>query len=341
MGQLTPSILVTVEDNMRVIQHDEYARLSSELWWSRFMTVMPTQSKRELVHFLLSTAKIQDLGLKGGEQKFHDMVSTYMEFVPRFAGDGFKMPRSEFEDLDGTGFNFANQWSRDISRYMAYWPQELLTQLIIAGETGKSYDNVAFFSGSHPYNPYNVPAGTYKNIFTGLASGSYPGAVPIDSSVTLDTALTNLSLAIAYIRTLKMPNGTTPRKLKVSGILAPPQLEQRVQQLTSAEYIAFAASSGGGSADIRGLKRIQQLGDPIIVDEFGDDPTSYYLAIEDPVTSDAGAFVYVDREPFRINYYGVLDDVQLDRINELEWHAKGRNKAGYGHPYKFFKCKKT
>jgi len=57
-----------------------------------------------------------------------------------------------------------------------------------------------------------------------------------------------------------------------------------------------------------------------------------------------GAFVYVDREAFRITYYtgqggGNGVDAILDRADELEWHCKGRNVAGYGHPYTFFKIK--
>ena len=67
---------------------------------------------------------------------------------------------------------------------------------------------------------------------TSSSSGLYPGAVPIDDSVTFDVAMANVQKVIAYIASIKAPNGVTPRFLKIRGLLLPPSLTARGQQIS-------------------------------------------------------------------------------------------------------------
>lgn len=356
MPALTPSFLMDFESKMKRISENEYARLSENLWWSRFMKVRPSSSRRELVAWLLSTAKIEDLGKKGGNIPFEDLVSTYTEFENRSAGAGLKLTRQQIEDTDGDGLQLAAEWSGQISAYMAYWPQKKLVELIKNGHSGtyKSYDAVNFFSKLHPY----IPGGeaTFANLITGAAPGStdpvnaaYPtSGAPIDDSITLDVALVNLSKVIAYIKSIRMPNLEDPRFLRPVALIAGPRMQQRLVQLTNAKFIAQVAGSGAGSADVAALVASLGFTQPVIADELSgfESDTTYFVAAEQITASQLGAFVYVDREPFSVKYYtgqggGNGVDAILDRADELEWHAKGRNVAGYGHPYLFFKVKAT
>jgi hypothetical protein len=209
---------------------------------------------------------------------------------------------------------------------------------------------------------------TFANDFTGAASGVYPGALPIDDAVhggydgTVNMALINLSKAIAYVRGgIKMPNGEDPRYLKPSVILAPPRMTARVQQLTNARTIAQVAGTGaGGSGDVEALIKNWGLASPIEVLELAagqqytmDDgtvvtgsDTTWYLACEEINSSQLGALVYVDREPFSINYYSGFGgasafDSMLGRQREFEWLCQGRNVTGYGHPYMLFRFQAT
>lgn len=350
MPALTPSFLFDFESNMQAITEDEYSRFAANLWWSRYMRPRPSGSRREIVAWLLSTAKIEDLGKLGGNLPFEDLVAAYTEFENRDAGAGLRLKRNQIEDLDGNGLELAGKWSSDIGAYMAYWPQKKLVELIKNGHVAgnNSYDGKTFFAADHPLNPFNVGLGTYQNVFTGAASGAYPGALPIDDSVDLDVALVNLSKAIAYIKSIRMPNGEDPRFLRPVGILAPPRMQQRVVQLTNAKFIAQMAGGGtaGGSADVEAL--IASLGfvQPTIADELAgfESDTTWFLACEEMSSTSLGGFVYIDREPFAIKYYTGQDggtgvDAILDRARELEWHCHGRNVGGYGHPYSFFKAK--
>ncbi len=350
MPALTPQFLFDFESNMQAITENEYARFSANLWWSKFMKSRPTGSRKEVVAWLLSTARIEDLGKMGGNMPFEDLVATYTEFETRYAGAGLRLRRAQVEDNDGNGLELAGKWSGDIGAYMAYWPQKKLVELIKNGHAGdyKSYDGKNFFASDHPVNPFNSSAGTFQNIFTGASSGSYPGACPIDASVTTDVALANLAKIVAYIKSIKMPNGEDPRFLRPVGLITPPALQTRGVQLTNAKIIAQAAATGGGGADVEAI--ITSLGfvQPITADEFAgfESDTTFFVACEELTSSQLGGFVYVDREPFNIKYYtggggGSPDGVDafLERAKELEYDCSGRNVAGYGHPYTFFKCK--
>lgn len=354
MGALTREFLVDFETNLRFIVENSYAGLASNLWWSRYMKRRPTGSRREIVSWLLSTAQIREINKAGGEMIFEDLVTAYAEYEMKAAAAGLKMERFKLEDLDGGGVDIASKWATDIGAYMAYWPQKKLAELIKNGETDKSYDGVSFFNAAHPVNPGDTSLGTYQNIFTGAASGAYPGALPIDDSVPLETAFVNLAKAIAYVRSIKMPNGEDPRFLRPVGILAPPRMEQRIAQLLNAKFIAQAAAGGSGasgSGDVEAVIKTFSAVTPQVADElgagFGGSDTTWYLACEEiGGGQNLGSFLYLDREPFKITYYtgqggGNGVDAVLDRADELEWHCKGRNVAGYGHPFMFFKCKPT
>lgn len=349
MGALTPSFLYDFETNIQTIAESEYERLSGSLWWSRFMKTRPSSSRREVIAWLLSTAQIESRG-KGGNMPFEDLISKYTEYENLDAGAGLRMRKQQLEDNDGNGLDIAGQWARDIGAYMAYWPQKQLVSLLKNGAVSgnNSYDGVTFFNNAHLYR--DDSASTYANVFTGAAASTpstdlndagYPGAIVLDESVSTDAALVNLSKAIAYIKSIRMPNLVDPRFLRPVALMGGPRMQNRVVQLTSAKFLAQAATSGGGSGDVEAVVQAMGFTTPVIADELAgfESDTTCFLACEQLTSSQLGAFVYVEREPFKIDMYGMLDDVELGRAQELEWHCTGRNVAGYGHPFLFFKLK--
>jgi phage major head subunit gpT-like protein len=331
---------------MSVVTENEYQRLSQGVWWPTVTKVRPTGAGKEILSWLLSTAKIHDLG-KGGNLIFEDLVSETTEIEPRFAGDGLKLTRAQFEDTDGQGLDLAAAWSGQIGAQMAYWPQELATALLMNGEDitkVRAYDKKAFFAVDHPINPYR-PGLTFANLFAGAGGGTapnvYPGKLPIDESVTVDVALQNLQKLVAYVASIKMPNGTQPRRLRLKYLIVPPALLFRATQLTQAKFIAQASTGGAAVADVEALIVALGFALPIQADElagFENDKT-YFAVCEQITETEIGGLIYVDREPFRINYYGPQTDAILNRADDLEWHCKGRNAMAAGHPYLIFKAK--
>lgn len=344
MPTITPSFLFDLESNMRVITSQEYERLTSKLWWNRVCKLgPPSGAKKERVSWLLDTARIQRTG-KGGNVEFEDIVATTTEIEHTNAAAGLKIKKEQFEDVDGNGIDYASHWSRQMGAYAAYWPQKMLSQQILAN--GNTYDGVTFFNQSHPVNPFNPAAGTFSNIFTGASAGIYPGALPIDTSVSVDQAVANIAKAIAYVASIKMPNGEDPRFLRLADIIVPPALVARAQQITNAKFIAqLAAAGAAGSGDVEAVIRNFGLGNPIEATElgsaFGGSDTTYYLAMEEITTNQLGAFSYIQREPFSVLYYGPQNDAQLARIREYQWLTEGRNSILNGHPYLLFKVQAT
>jgi len=356
MGAVVPSFVFDFESGMQVITETEFARFnaSDNRWWDKVAKVRTTGKKQEIIAWLLSTAQIRSQGL-GGNMHFADMSAIDTTYVVGNAGEGLELTRDQMEDNDGNGFDFAAEWSATMGAYMAYWPQKQTASLIINGTTASSlaYDAIPYFSpiGSpHPVNPLKTSVGSFANQFTGAASGTYPGALPIDESVTIDVALKNLQLAVAYIGSIKMPNGVDPRFLKPRRMLVAPRLVSRAQILVNAKVLPLPATGGAGAADVESVMRNWGFLEPLEVQEFGGistaQDTTWYLACEQLTSTQLGGLVYVDREPFKITYYtgqggGTGMDAILDRARTLEWHCQGRNVGGYGHPYALFMCSPT
>jgi hypothetical protein len=343
MSAITPAFLIDLETNMKLISAQEYQRLASNLWWTQIAKTTTSGAKKERVSWLLDTARIQATGKGGGNIEFEDIVSQTQEYEHENAAAGLKIKKEQLEDLDGNGVEIASHWSRQIGAYASYWPQKQLAKAIIANPV--TYDTKRFFAVDHPVNPFNLSAGTYANLFTGSASGIYPGALKIDDSVTVDVALGNLAKIIAYTASLRMPNGEDPRFLVLDKLFIPPRLAARAQQLTNAKFIAQIAGSGAASADVEAVIRNFGLGQPIVCPElqaaFGGSDTDFYVGMSELTTNPHGAFLYSNREPFSVLYYGPQNDAQLARIREFQWMTEGRNTIMPGHPYLLFKVQGT
>lgn len=351
---VTPQFVSDLESEMKVLAEREYLDIAADLWWTKITKTGTMTSRRVLISWFMSTAGLDDMGVDGGNMKFDELAANYTEFEARFAGRGLKVKKSQFEDTDGGGINACTEWQAEMAGLSALYPQTKIAKLIVDGENAanKSYDNVPYFSNAHPLNPFRAGAGTYANIFTGAAASTpttdvndaiYPGACPIDESVTLDVALANLGKVMAYIRQIRMANGETYRGLRPMQLQGGPRLQQRLIQLTNAKTIAQAAAAGGGSADVEAIIKSYQFVEPVISDELGalDNGLSWCVGCKQMSNSQLGAFVGRVREPFATRYYGTIDDAVLGRMNELEWQHEGRSVYGYGHPYLFFKVKST
>lgn len=344
MGALTPAFMFDLESNMRQITSNEFERLKEETWWQQVAKRMDSQSKKERLTWLLDTAQIRrpNNATGGGQAVFEDLVGLSTEYENENAHAGLRLKKEQLEDLDGNGVQLATHWSRGIAAKAVYWPQQVISDAIKANPV--TYDGVAFFHGSHPVNPYDVGAGTYANLFTGSASGAYPGALPISGN-TVEVAFANLAKAVAYMGALKMPDGKTPRKLRIKGLLVPPALMARAVQLCSAETLVQSAASGALTGDVRGVLKYMAMGLPIMAEElgaaFGGSDTSYYFIVEDITSNELGAFTYVERESFNVIYHGPMTDAELAKHRFFEWLLEGRNVVGAGHPYLLFRADAT
>lgn len=341
---LNPAVVRELESRISAIISNDYARLSQNSWWQHVAKPKTTQTKKEIFAWLIATAVIRDQGPSGGNTHFDNLLSHFTEAETRHAGSGLRLTRDQLTDVfngepGGEAFELAKSWSKDIAAYMAYWPQKKTAHFLKNGHTASEYtgyDGKAFFATDHPVNPQNDGMGAYKNLLTG------GDAAPIDTGVPMDTAATNLAKVWAHVKSLVMPNGEgDPRYLTPKALIVPPKLFPRAKQLTSAEFIAMAASSGGGSADFRAFLQALGFAQPICADELSgfESETSYFVVCEQASNDELGAAFFLVREAFRLAMYGDMTEAALARLEALEWILKGRNSLCPGHPFLLFKVK--
>lgn len=347
MPLVTVDFLMDFESNMQTLVEDEYARFQDprNTWWDLIARVRPSMTKRELLAWILSTAQLEDQG-QGGNFRFRDPVMLDTEFTNKTAGAGLRIKRQQFEDIDqngidgGEGINAGSAWSRDMGAQFGYWPQLKIAELLKNGESGNAYDGLPFFHAAHYVNGRDTRNGTFANLLVG-------SGYRIDAGVTDAAAAKNLAAVYKAIRSIKMPNGQQVRMLRPAGLLCGPALFPHAARLLDAKtFAADAPGGGGGGADYTGYVSRMGYGKvteaPELVEAEYD--TSYFVVVEQIGSSELGGMVFVDREPFSIRYYtgrggGTGVDAILDRLDLLEWHASGRNVAGYGHPYLLIKVK--
>jgi len=330
---VTPSFVFDLESRMRVITSNSYSELLKNLWWTKVTKTVDSKTAREIMIWLLDTATIEYT--EDGNITFEELSHQRAEFRAQYASKGLKVRKSKFQDLDGNGIQLATEWSRQIGTYAAYFPQKHIAAGLKLGTSALGYDGVPFFATNHPLDPFNAVAGNYSNLLT--------TGIKLDDRHSLDTAFTSLNVVKKGVAAVKMPNGEDPRNLVPNFFLAPTAMVQRLRLLTQSKFIGL----GGGSTDVDGV--VSDMGfkggvveAPELGTAYGGSDTDCYLVCSEVGSPDLDAMVWIDREPFTIQYYsgdggGTGMDAALNRARELEWHIQGRNVASYGHPFKIFK----
>lgn len=314
----TAKHVISFEDRLRSITNDDYQGALRRVWWPLLMGQRTSTGKRELIEWLLTTAKIVDL--PQGEMHFEDLVTQTHEAtnVPR--GTGLKIDRDKWNDDDA---KFAAQWASQAGAEMALSPQYLGIDLILGGETQKSYDGQNYFDEDHPVNPFDDSKGTYRNLITDVAQID-PTLPSTDPVLTED----NFALGVSHIKTFVMPNGRN-RELEPFLLGVPPQLEKKARTVTGAKYIS-------ATDNVLSDYHIE----PLVMNQFSVEPQNWYLFCR--MGGELGLpFVWQVREDYGLSSYDGVTDAELSRMNELEWHVRGRNVAFYGHPFLAVKFKVT
>ena len=333
--QITPQWISSFETGLRELISATAQRSAQNLIWDKYMDVQTSQTLRELYFFLIEAATIRKEG-QGGNKRYDDMAASYIEIINENSGDGLRLSKNEIEDnvmanIQGmTALRFAESWARQMGYSSTRWPQDQMFDLLGNGEAGIGYDGVAFFSGSHPVDPTKSGVPTFANLLTGAGSGAFPGACPIDASVNLDVATTNFAKAVAYIQSLKAPNGK-PRNLRVTRALAGHGLKKRMHEILDTKYLTL-----NGIENVVSRYQIE----PDIAAEIAADQFHYYLACE-VIPGEGGPLIYQNREGYVLTSYALETLAELQRRKDYEWSYDGRNAAAYGRPELIFKVKAT
>lgn len=324
----TPQFIISLDTDLQVIVENNWQRVLPNLVWDRVMKVVPpADAFSRVMAWMLTTAKLYPEG-RGGNTRFDDMVTATHTIQNESAGAGLRLTRPELEDNQlasnpqVASLDWARQWAEQIGNAAAFYPEQQLFTLIKGGLVSGSYDGVPFFSAAHPLNP-NGGGGTYSNIITGVSIST---GLDVDPIKDLYLAQVNFAKALAGVTSQKFLGGI-PRYLRPTTMFVPTALQYRAEQLTRASTLTQGDNVLVG-------RNIEVVVNPLLDDE----PTVYYLGVADMLSVDLAPFLWWEREPFALRSYSLMDEAELSRRDEFEWHMKGRNAAAYGHPYLFYRC---
>ncbi len=304
--QILAANFITLEDRFVKLFNDDHMIAAANAWWDQLMTEKAGEGKKSVYQFLLSTAQVVDLD--EGQYEYGNLITQAFECTNRNRGvTGLKLTRNQIEDDD---FSFASDWAAQAGSATALDAQYLAIELLANAEAQGSYDGVPYFSASHPVHPNNAAQGVYSNLIT---------ANPL--------TLTNFGVAMARMKSFKMPNGTV-RNLRPSLLVAGPAKEREALEITDA---AFISATSNVIATANGVK-------PLIIPDITDD-SWYLVAQSQQAGSGLNPFIYQTRESFKMTSYSGATDAELCRSDKFEWIVRGRSAACYGHPYQMIKNK--
>lgn len=145
-----------------------------------------------------------------------------------------------------------------------------------AGPTG--YDNVAFFSTSHPADPSGAVSGTVSNWYDSTHTGS----------VALDLTPTNVATIRAAMLKQTGPDGL-PLGIVGDTLLVPPELEIKARQAANALF--YPTSIGGAAGPV---SNVFAGAYDVVVNPYLTDTTSWYM-----LSTKGGImpFIWSDRMP--------------------------------------------
>jgi len=335
---ISPDVVRRIEDNIEYLISTGWQRRQAAQWWKRVVKTRSQATKREVLQWMLETARIEPMG-NGGNQSLDDLVEvTHESIVERF-GKALKLGVDEIED--GAALDRAGQWARQVGGYAGEWPQIQTTSMLKKGKLSDklAYDSLTFWHASHLVNPYDASDGTYANIHYDM---------PFSAA--------NLATAFKTVAQIKGPDGLY-RKLKPS-IIACGEIERlAVTQALTAEFFADPVAGGAVAAAQNVIKTSYGFQAPIIDADFDETGDAYYNnstgAYQGATTASGtiatrgvwylfcelveddtlGGIVFNEAKPFTLNSYSYLDDAALAHADEFEWAFKGRNGCMYGHPF--------
>ena len=238
-----------------------------------------------------------------GERVYQDFGRYAYELANRTFIDDVEVSLDDFEDEQYGGYITLFE---QLGQQASQWQEDLLIDALKAGETEKSYDDVAFFSATHKLEP-KVASTAYSNLFTG-------------------TALTEANFDAVYtsMETVATRDGRFTGFGKDVVLVVPPQLE------TTGKKIVQASQNAQGATNVlAGKARVLKIQD------LGTAPTEWYLADVGNVLKPL--LFQMRKAPRLLAPRGTEDYITAKRV--LRWHGEARGAAGYCAPWLMAKAK--
>lgn len=220
-----------------------------------------------------------------------------------------------FEEIEDDNIGSFQHLVEDMGVQTALWPDDLVFEALLAGETDLAFDGKAFFANDHALKS----GSTIDNLFA-------------------STALTKDNVA-AVIAAMQSYVGEDGRSLRVRPtILAvPPALEDTGRQILIGSTIAevFGSNTAAAAADNTMRGRLTLKVYPELAAAAGGSDTSWYVM---DTSRPAKPLVFVERSAPKATFKNAESDDNVFWDDEINFGVRARGAAGYGPFWLAAKC---
>lgn len=219
------------------------------------------------------------------------------------------------EEIEDDNIGAYNALVMDAGEQTALWPDDLVFEALLAGQTELAFDGKAFFANDHA-----------------LKSGS-----SIDNLFT-STSLTKANVA-AVIEAMMSYVGEDGRSLRVRPnlLVVPPALQEEGLAIVGADILAQVFGSNTAAAgETNTMKgRLTLKVYPELAASAGGSDTSWYLM---DTTRSVKPLVFVERSAPKLTFKNSDQDDNVFWDDEVVFGVRARGAAGYGPFWLAAKC---
>lgn len=211
------------------------------------------------------------------------------------------------EEIEDDNIGAYNHLVMDMGEQTALWPDDLVFEALLAGESGLAFDGKAFFANDHA-----------------LKSGS-----TIDN-LQASTALTKSNLA-ALIELMMGWVGEDGRSLRVRPnlLVVPPALQEEALAIINSDILAQVFGSNTAAAGetntMKGRLTVKVY--PELGASAGGSDTAYYLM---DTTRSIKPLIFMERSAPKMTFKNSSDDDNVFWDDEVVFGVRARGAAGYG-----------
>lgn len=307
--QITPASLDAIFYTINTIFQGAYKR--TEPWFSKLAMQVPSSGRENRYGWMRMLPRMREWV---GERIYRNLESAGYALVNRDFELTVAIKRNEIED-DNLGLY--NAFIEMMGQQAARWPDDLVRNLMLNGQTLLCYDGQPFFSASHP--TFAPAGGTFQNYWsTGLA---------------LNAA--NYQTVRQTMMTFVGEDGQ-PLLIQPNLLVVPPQLEAAGRQILNADFTAPAAAHGMNAASVMQSNVLKGSAELLVLQELTTEPTAWYLL---DTTKPVKPFVFQQRKaPTSV----ALTDPQTENLfrrKEYVYGVDSRGEAGFSLPFLAAKAK--
>lgn len=274
---------------------------SAQSLWPRMATEVPSTTKENTYGWLLRLIRVREwIGPR---------------VLQNLAEASYTIPNRDFEatiavdrnDIEDDNLGIYNMQFDQLGQAARMYPDDLVLDLLKAGETSPCFDGQNFFDTDHPVSTAKPELGAYSNLFAGkpLTPENYAAVRAAMMSYTGDDG--------------------QPLEILPNLLIVPPQLEAEGRKILNAELI------GNGETNI--WRNSAEL---LVLPKLADRPGEWYLA---DTSRPIKPLVFQNRKP---PVFVAKDSPQDDNVffqRQFIYGVEARGAAGYTLPFLMAKAK--